>query len=64
MNDWLTSRGESRARFAQRIGVTAEAVRLWCAGERMPRREVMARIGDVTEGQVRPVDFYQTEMPV
>lgn len=49
---------KSRPEFAKQIGVTAEAVRLWEIGRRMPRRAVMARIAEITGGAVTPADFY------
>lgn len=62
LEDWLTQRAESRATFARRLDVTPEAVRLWCEGKRLPRRKVMAKIHNETEGQVTAVDFYQAEL--
>ena len=44
--------------FAERIGVTQQAVARYASGERIPRREVMERIAYVTKGQVTPNDFF------
>jgi transcriptional regulator with XRE-family HTH domain len=54
--DYLADK--SRSEFARQLGVTPEAVRLWQIGERTPRRDVMARIAEITGGSVTPADFY------
>lgn len=51
----------SRTEFAERVGVSAEAIRLWMAGERQPRRKVMAAITEATGGEVTANDFYSVE---
>jgi transcriptional regulator with XRE-family HTH domain len=48
----------STAEFAERIGVTAEAVRLYLTGQRIPRPKTVARIAQETGGAVRFRDFF------
>lgn len=43
--------------FAERIGVSREAVRLWVIGDRIPRKEQMVKIAEETNGVVTPNDF-------
>lgn len=45
------------AAFARVIGVSREAVRRYRGG-RIPTREIMRRIVDVTDGLVTPNDFH------
>jgi hypothetical protein len=44
--------------FADRLGTSAEAVRLYAAGRRIPRPDIMAKIGRLTDGAVQPNDFF------
>ena len=56
---WLDNRDITVADFAARIGVTAQAVHRYVAGERVPRRDVMERIKRATRGAVQPNDFFR-----
>lgn len=58
LKDYLDRRGETMAAFSRRIGVTPEAVRWYCNGERVPRYNSMRRIVAATRGKVKPNDFY------
>jgi Helix-turn-helix len=44
--------------FAAAIGVSVQAVHRYVAGDRVPRKEVMARIKAATDGKVQPNDFH------
>jgi DNA-binding transcriptional regulator YdaS (Cro superfamily) len=45
--------------FANRLdGVSPGGLRKWISGERVPRKEHMEKIFEVTEGKVTPNDFY------
>jgi DNA-binding transcriptional regulator YiaG len=57
LTDYLNLESMTHADFARLIEVSREAVRLWTAGERTPRKEQMQRIMEVTDGQVTPNDF-------
>ena len=47
------------ADMAKLIGhCTASGVRKWRNGDRVPRRQFLLRIQQVTEGAVCPADFY------
>ena len=56
--DFLDSRNLTYREFADQVDATAEAVRLWVTGQRIPKREFMDKIKAVTKGKVRPNDFY------
>ena len=58
LSEYLTKNELSNRAFAERIGVTAEAVRLYVAGERHPRPGVMRLIMEHTDGAVGPADFF------
>lgn len=61
LQTWREGVGKERADVARACGVTAEAVRLWEVGERMPRRDQMATIAELSGGQVTPNDFFDIE---
>ena len=46
------------AAFAAALGVSAQAVYRHLSGERLPRRAVMHRITQLTQGAVTAADFY------
>lgn len=59
LGDYLESQQLTRAEFAQRIGVTTEAVRRYEDCGRVPTPKVMARILSATNGEVTANDFYR-----
>ena len=59
LDQWLDEKGMTVSAFAAVIGdVSARSVYRYCAGSRMPRRPIMARIKEATGGQVGPADFF------
>ena len=60
--DYLADRSIKPADFGGQIGVSYEAVRRYCTGERIPDREVMARIFGATGGAVTANDFFGLEV--
>lgn len=61
LSQWLAENEITSAEFADNIGVTSEAVRLYLRGARFPRRGVLADISDATKGAVTANDFADTE---
>lgn len=61
LKDWLSANDVSNSAFGERIGRTAEAVRRYAAGERIPDRETMPLIMEETAGQVTANDFFGIE---
>lgn len=51
------------AQLAERLGVTREAVDHWIAGRRMPRRQMVLKIQEITCGAVTPDDLYAPTTP-
>ena len=63
LNEWLDLHNISHSEMADRIGgVTAEAVRLWAAGKRMPEVQNITRIIEVTERKVSIADLYDARL--
>lgn len=63
LNEWLDLHNISHSEMADRIGgVTAEAVRLWAAGKRMPEVKNITRIMELTDSQVGIVDLYDARL--
>jgi len=58
ITDWLTKNNISDADFAERIGVSRQALWRYKAGDRIPKRSILDRIKDETGGDVRPADFF------
>lgn len=57
LDEFLTKKSISTAAFATSIGVTAESVRLFRLGRRIPRPRLMAVIEKKTAGTVTANDF-------
>jgi predicted transcriptional regulator len=58
--DYLAMKKISQAEFAQSIGVSQVAVSRYASGQRMPRRNWLLKIRDVTGGLVTGNDFLET----
>lgn len=58
LKDYLDKNGISRRQFAADIGVHQDAVFRWQRGA-IPRKEILTKIVEVTDGKVRPVDFIE-----
>ncbi len=58
LKDWLAEKQLSPADFAVRIGRTAESVRRYANGERIPDKETMPLIAAETENVVTANDFF------
>ena len=58
LREWLDAHDKTNAQFAEMIGRTAEAVRRYALGTRIPDRETMPLIIEATEGSVTANDFF------
>lgn len=58
LDDWLTRERLTFGQFGGAISRTAEAVRRYAKGERIPDRDTMAAIVRETSAEVTPNDFY------
>jgi uncharacterized protein YjcR len=57
--DYLRSKEMRPDDLAEMIGnVSVSGVRKWISGERIPRRDQMEKIVEVTAGEVLPNDFF------
>ncbi len=59
LGKFLDERGLTCGEFGEQVGVSTEAVRLWASDQRIPKKEFMEKIADVTAGSVTANDFYQ-----
>lgn len=57
LNDYLSTAGVTEASFADRIGVHQSTVNRLRSGS-IPTKEVMTKILEATNGQVRADDFF------
>lgn len=61
LDDYLKQKGQTRKAFADEVGVTVNHVFRWIRRDRLariPNRDNMQKIIDVTDGKVTPNDFY------
>ncbi|WP_374294128.1 hypothetical protein [Sphingomonas sp.] len=56
--EWMKSSELEIGRVASRLNCTAEAVRRYIKGDRIPSRDVMRDIFEISGGKVTPNDFY------
>lgn len=61
LNEYLRSRHETSAEFANRVGASTVAVSRWRQGVRYPSPRFMRKIMSATENIVRPEDFMPEE---
>lgn len=59
--EWLDQNNVSKADLAKSLGVSPEAVRVWCVGRSIPRQAMIAKIRAHTGGQVTANDFFAQE---
>lgn len=57
--DYLESKKEPYPTFAKKIGVSLQSLYRYTKGDRIPERDVMAKITKVTKGEVNANSFYQ-----
>lgn len=62
--DFLHEHRVSSATFAQRVGVTRQAMWRYRSGERRPEWDVLERIALASGGLVTPNDFLEQMTPV
>ena len=58
LGTYLNTKGIPVARFAALIPVSFQAVHRYMDGTRIPRRSVMEKIVELTDGEVQPGDFF------
>lgn len=58
LKEWLSEKGIEPGAFAERIGRTAESVRRYLNGDRIPDRQTMPLIVAETGGRVTANDFF------
>ncbi|MCH6580999.1 MAG: helix-turn-helix domain-containing protein, partial [Nitrospinae bacterium] len=59
---WRNNNGVSRLAFAEKIKTSDETVRRYENGDRIPAREIMSKITEVTGSKVMAGDFYDLEV--
>lgn len=63
LHEYLSSENISAKEFADRLGVTPEAVRMWLKGLRRPSNPQYDVILQKTDGKVTPNDFQPATAP-
>jgi transcriptional regulator with XRE-family HTH domain len=65
LGEYIKAKGLSAEGLAGAIGgVSASGVRKWVAGERIPRRDQIEKIAEITGGDVLPNDFFDLHQVV
>ena len=55
---WLKERGVTQAAFAEMVGTGQSSIARFALDQRIPKKPMMQRITQVTEGEVTSADFY------
>lgn len=63
LGSYLATRAIPHAEFARAINVTTTALYRYIDGDRVPRRDILAKIAEVTAGAVQPNDFFDFARP-
>ncbi len=58
LSDYLQREKMTQAQFAELVGAHPITVNKWATGNAMPRRALVARITEVTNGEVTPADLF------
>lgn len=61
LESYRTRNGLTYQELAERVGLTAEAVRLHALGLRTPRRAALLRYVEITGGEIGPADFFEPQ---
>lgn len=61
LTEYLHDNEITIAEFASSLDVTPQAVRYWVRGIRFPARKVIAKIEEITNGQVAAAHFYERD---
>ena len=61
LKKWRKSANLTLVQLAEAVGVSDIAIGRYERGERIPQREIMAKIVRVTDGAVTSTDFYEGE---
>lgn len=56
---WRESRNLTRVEMGDLVGTTSEAIRLYERGDRIPHKDIMVRLWEISDGAVMPNDFYE-----
>lgn len=57
LREYLAAKQITVPAFAEKIGVTVQAIHRYMDGDRMPRLELLRKIRTETDGKVRADDF-------
>lgn len=63
LSDYLEKNRLTQTAFAELIGADQGQIARYVSGERLPRRDLMQKIIDATDGAVTPNDFFQVPTP-
>ena len=57
LREYLRLQNQKPEDFAKEVKVSKSAVAMWMRGERLPRREKLEKIAEITKGAVTANDF-------
>tara|TARA_R100001443_G_scaffold9738_2_gene19350 strand:+ start:250 stop:456 length:207 start_codon:yes stop_codon:yes gene_type:complete len=66
ITDWLKNNNITHKEFIERSKahgkeISVGALQKWCAGQRIPRKDEMEKIYNLTNKKVKPNDFYNLD---
>ena len=59
LKEWLLKENMTQEAAAKRIGVHEITINRWINGRITPRRAQMARVEEITGGEVKPASFFE-----
>jgi hypothetical protein len=60
---WLKETGRTVDGFAEEISVRRQSVHRWMNGSRFPKRNIIERIQQVSDGKVSAADWFSRQAP-
>ena len=66
ITEWLKKNNLTHQEFIEKSEqegcyISKEALQKWCAGQRIPRKDEMEKIYNLTNKKVKPNDFYDLQ---
>ena len=61
LSEWIEKENKTQQEVADALGCGQADISRYCSGEAIPRPDRMAKIVELTGGEVQPNDFYKGE---
>jgi len=58
LKKWMTQKSINDEQLSQMLGISRPAVTMYRNDQRIPKKEIMIKLRQITKGEVSPNDFY------